>query len=233
MKRTILILSKIIVILCVVFFSACRKEVAVTGVLLNKNEMSLTLNETESLFAIVEPKNATNKNVIWKSNDINVVTITENGLVKANKEGNAIITVITQDGQKTAHCFINVDYRNKWTGTYDFTTIDYKQYCLYYPCDSLFRMLDTVSFVGTVEKYKTSRLKIIFKPNATEPFPIHGLMYPVVDDIGNLSYPEYDCDTISGRFSINNIYVRYSCRGPLGIGAYYWSDIQGKKIICN
>lgn len=84
------------------------KAVAVTGVSLNKNSTSIQVGSSETLTATVAPSNATNKNVTWTSSDSSVATVNTSGKVTAVKEGTAIITVTTQDSNKTATCTVTV-----------------------------------------------------------------------------------------------------------------------------
>ncbi|WP_186565770.1 InlB B-repeat-containing protein [Lawsonibacter celer] len=81
--------------------------VAVTGVTLDKNSVTLGVGGTETLTAAVEPDDATNKAVTWSSNDESVATV-ENGVVTAVGEGTATITVTTTDGSKTDTCVVTV-----------------------------------------------------------------------------------------------------------------------------
>ena len=81
--------------------------IAVTGVTLNKTSVELTEGEETTLTATVNPDNATNKNVTWKSSDSSVATVVD-GKVTAVKAGSATITVTTEDGGKTATCQIKV-----------------------------------------------------------------------------------------------------------------------------
>lgn len=82
--------------------------VAVTGVSLNKTSLSKTVGDgTETLVATISPANASNKNVIWSSSNTSVATVS-NGVVNFVGEGNAVITVTTQDGNKTATCNVTV-----------------------------------------------------------------------------------------------------------------------------
>lgn len=83
------------------------ETVAVTGVTLNKNDLSLEKGETATLTATVAPGNATNQEVTWKSSDNTVATV-ENGTVTAKGKGTATITVTTADGGKTADCEVTV-----------------------------------------------------------------------------------------------------------------------------
>ena len=80
----------------------------VTGVSLNKNTTTIKVGGTETLTAMVEPANATNKAVTWSSDNISVATVDANGLVTAVAEGSATITVTTEDGSKTATCTVIV-----------------------------------------------------------------------------------------------------------------------------
>jgi len=82
--------------------------VSVTGVTLNKSNITLNVGDTETLTATVAPNSATKKTVTWSTNDEEVVTVT-NGVVTAVAAGSATITVTTADGGKTAKCSVDVD----------------------------------------------------------------------------------------------------------------------------
>ena len=80
--------------------------VDVTGVTLNKTELSLTVGESATLTATVTPANATDSSVTWHSSNPSVVTV-ENGVVTAKGAGSATVTVTTSNG-KTAFCTVTV-----------------------------------------------------------------------------------------------------------------------------
>ncbi|WP_134682954.1 Ig-like domain-containing protein [Brevibacillus migulae] len=80
----------------------------VTGVSLDKHSMNLRVNETDRLQVVIEPANATNKQVRWSSSDPRVVEVDESGKVTAKKPGSAVITVTTVDGQMTDRCEVTV-----------------------------------------------------------------------------------------------------------------------------
>lgn len=82
--------------------------IAVSGVSLDESEISLEVGETQALTATFTPANATNKSVTWTSNNTNVATVSNAGLVTAVGTGNATITVTTEDGNKTATCAVEV-----------------------------------------------------------------------------------------------------------------------------
>lgn len=100
------------------------KNVAVTGVTLDKSEVSITVGKTATLIATITPSNATNKNVSWTSNAEGVATV-ENGVVTAVAEGSATITVTTEDGNYSASCKVTVSAApegGETTYSYKFTS---------------------------------------------------------------------------------------------------------------
>ncbi|MCR5475823.1 MAG: Ig-like domain-containing protein, partial [Lachnospiraceae bacterium] len=90
------------------------KTVKVKSVSLNKSDEELYVGESLPLKATVKPNNATNKKVTWKSSNTKVATVSSTGKVTAKGEGDAVITVRTKDGGKTAKCYIEVDEEDPW-----------------------------------------------------------------------------------------------------------------------
>jgi uncharacterized protein YjdB len=90
---------------------AITVAVNVTSVALNKNVMMLPAGSAEPLTATVQPINATNKHLTWISSDKNIAEVSD-GLVIAKAIGVAKITVITQDGARTAECALAVTLPN-------------------------------------------------------------------------------------------------------------------------
>ena len=84
------------------------KAVNVTEVTLDKTELTLTEGETETLTATVRPDNADNRKVTWSSDKTDVATVDGDGRVTAVKAGEAVVTVTTEDGGKTASCKVTV-----------------------------------------------------------------------------------------------------------------------------
>ena len=84
------------------------KAVNVTEVTLDKTELTMTEGETETLTATVRPDNADNRKVTWSSDKTEVATVDGAGRVTAVKAGEAVVTVTTEDGGKTATCKVTV-----------------------------------------------------------------------------------------------------------------------------
>jgi formylglycine-generating enzyme required for sulfatase activity len=84
-----------------------KEIVPVVSVTLNKSTLTLDVGGKETLIATVLPENAANKAVTWSSDKPAVATVVD-GLVTAKADGEAIITVTTKDGNKTANCNVKV-----------------------------------------------------------------------------------------------------------------------------
>ena len=85
-----------------------EKVYPVESISLDKTFVELMEGETLILSATITPHNATNKNMVWMSTDDSIASVDNKGKVTAIKEGTVIITVRTEDGDKTASCEINV-----------------------------------------------------------------------------------------------------------------------------
>lgn len=85
-----------------------ENPIAVTGVKLAYNDLTLKIGTSLKLVASVEPANAANKAVTWVSSDDAVATVSAKGEVLAKAEGKADITVTTTDGGHTATCSFTV-----------------------------------------------------------------------------------------------------------------------------
>lgn len=81
------------------------EDVPVESVTLNHTELSMVTGETVTLVASVSPITATDKTVVWESNNPEVATV-EDGVVTAVAAGNATITATA--GGKSATCSVVV-----------------------------------------------------------------------------------------------------------------------------
>lgn len=96
--------------------SACSIEdygtncapIPVTGVAINPEMTSLSVEGTQQLTATVNPTNATNIQVSWSSDDNTIATVDVNGLVTAVNPGMVTITATTMDGSFTDTASIDV-----------------------------------------------------------------------------------------------------------------------------
>jgi len=139
--------------------TSCGKKnqqvVHVTGVTLNETKLELVEGGIAQLTATVLPENATDKNVIWKSNDKSIVNVDLYGKVKVFNEGTATVTVTTQDGNKSSTCLVKVSTNpapikvGESYGTWGNITVKYKLLSNY-ECRLLTKFMDADSENGYV-----------------------------------------------------------------------------------
>ncbi len=84
------------------------QNIPVESIELSPTTAELEVGKTVQLNKTVNPNNATNKAVTWSSSDTEIATVDANGKVSGISEGNAVITVLTQEGNKTATATITV-----------------------------------------------------------------------------------------------------------------------------
>ena len=80
--------------------------VVASGVVLNVQDMTLLVGQTDKLTATVTPENTTDKTIIWKSDNEAVATVGTDGTVTAVSVGVANITATC--GEATATCNVTV-----------------------------------------------------------------------------------------------------------------------------
>ena len=73
----------------------------------NEKSLTMEINKTCQLKIIIEPENATNKTIHWSSNNPSIVSVDDNGLIKANASGYAIVTATASNG-KNVEFYIEV-----------------------------------------------------------------------------------------------------------------------------
>ncbi len=110
--RTIVKSTMLTALILISILAGCKDDddivVKVTSVTLNKTMLTLTEGGSETITATIEPQDATNKTVTWRSSNLAIATVDNKGKVTAIKKGDATITVTTKDGNKTATCKVSV-----------------------------------------------------------------------------------------------------------------------------
>ena len=85
------------------------KTIPITSIALDFDTLTLVEGDSKLLISTIEPSNATNKNVIWKTSNDSIASVDQNGKVIANSAGNATITVTTEQGNIPATCEVIVE----------------------------------------------------------------------------------------------------------------------------
>lgn len=84
------------------------QNVAVTGVSITPQSLTVSLGGTAKATATVQPGNATNPGVSWASSNTAVATVAADGTVTGVTEGTATVTVKTVDGNFTQNVAVTV-----------------------------------------------------------------------------------------------------------------------------
>lgn len=79
----------------------------VDSVSVDITELTLTQGASQSVQSVINPSDATIKDVVWSTSNQEVATV-ENGVVTGVSVGDAVITVTTKDGGFTADCSVKV-----------------------------------------------------------------------------------------------------------------------------
>lgn len=91
----------------VVGFSSVTVLQPVTGMTLSEAEVTSRIGDKVQLRATIEPDNATNQKVTWKSSNSKVATVSDNGLVTMKSAGTASI-ICTSVDNPSVQAFCNV-----------------------------------------------------------------------------------------------------------------------------
>lgn len=82
-------------------------RVPVSDLLLNKESLTMQVDDQHQLLATVKPDNAYNKTVNWSSSNPSIVSV-NNGLLTALSHGNVMITATTDHKGIPKYCTVNV-----------------------------------------------------------------------------------------------------------------------------
>ena len=108
MKRVFLFIALTAVSALLMFSCQQEPEIIVSSISLSKSTLELTIGDQASLDATITPDNATNKNIIWSSDNDSVATVTPDGIVEAISVGNTFIMASSEDRGVSAKCEITV-----------------------------------------------------------------------------------------------------------------------------
>ena len=92
--------------------AAAPETVSVTGITLEKTELTMEVDDKVKLKVKITPTEATNQKINWKSSDENIVKIKDDELIAVG-EGTVTITATTEDGDKVAKCKITVKAKDE------------------------------------------------------------------------------------------------------------------------
>lgn len=127
-------------------------SISVTGITIDET-LTVYENGTGIINATVTPSDATNKTIIWSSDNESVATVDSTGVVTAVSIGTATITATTQDGNYTDTCVVTIQaetmptefeisYLNEWNADVNYPEFD-NTICFYTTVDTTGKYYDT------------------------------------------------------------------------------------------
>src|SRR5690606_31196829 len=81
--------------------------IPVDEVIVSEESLSLFSNETGSLTATVLPEDASNKTIVWSSEDVGIATVSQSGVITPSGIGTTRIIATASNG-KADTCFVNI-----------------------------------------------------------------------------------------------------------------------------
>jgi len=121
----IIFLVSTLAVLFALFFSACadetktstssKKAILVSEISIEGGDRSLFVGEIITLSAVITPPDAANKNLTWNSDDTNIVTVDETGLLTALSAGETTVSATAKDGSNvTDSITVKVNFSAHW-----------------------------------------------------------------------------------------------------------------------
>ncbi|MDD4211099.1 MAG: Ig-like domain-containing protein [Clostridia bacterium] len=83
------------------------EKLSVEEIALKEEYIVLGVGQSEVLLANVYPFNANNQKILWSTTDASVASVNK-GIVKANKAGNVKIFAISEEGNFSDYCYVDV-----------------------------------------------------------------------------------------------------------------------------
>ena len=200
-------------------------NVSVTGITLSSSTLNIVEGGSETLTATVSPNNASNKNVIWESNDETVATV-NNGEVTGVAPGTAVIVATTEDGGKIAACIVYVAALNQETVAAPLASVlsgvvrentkvilltATRNATLYYTTDGSVPTVNSTKYTAPINITKGTTIKAIAVKSGMKDSEIASFTYtladpelPFVNVITNVTANKGDVATVSVNISENS-----------------------------
>lgn len=134
-----------------------KKNVKVSKVSLSAKTIYLQFGKKITVGASVEPKNATNKKLTWKSNKTGIATVSSKGVITAKKKAGKATITVTANSNKKAKATVTVNVVKKATKVKSVTLKDAKV-----------NVGETVALQPTYNPKKATISKVAWKSSNTK-----------------------------------------------------------------
>lgn len=102
-----------------------KQVIHVEDISLDKSSVHFSdIGESDILTATITPFDADNTSVIWKSSDMNVVSVNDSGEITALDQGTAEIMAMTEEGNKVAVCIVTVQSQEACKHDYECSVVE-------------------------------------------------------------------------------------------------------------
>ena len=101
--------------------------IPVDSIIVSKAEHTLYIGDSTKITTKVIPSEATDTTVVWMTSNSNIVSVSD-GKIKAIDEGQATITVKSNDGKASAIVIVNVTPKKEETPGYDMPKVPKRQH---------------------------------------------------------------------------------------------------------
>lgn len=106
-RKTVIIGAAVILALCILPTALAEDIIPVTGVSLDKDNVSIVKGTSLALTAAVTPSDATDRSIVWSSSSSDIASV-DNGTVKGISAGSAVITAAAENGHYYGQCTVTV-----------------------------------------------------------------------------------------------------------------------------
>lgn len=157
--------KNLMIALLAILAMGCSKESELSeldSIQLDKNKLTLQIGETYQFKVTGQSEEAQQSDYIWSTNDPNILSITDDGAIKALSVGEAKVIVKTSDSKYTDTCSVVVSpkYVESFTLSYPSAELEVNQTmtlsATYTPSDATYRQLKFESSDTTVAIVKYS-----------------------------------------------------------------------------
>lgn len=219
-----------------------NEVVSVQGITLNKTDVVVNVNKEYELQAIINPKDATNKNINWYISDESKLSIIKGDndkcIVKGEKVGDVEVVAVTEDGGYIAKCKVKVIQDNVNTAPIIITSNKFSK------IGEEFNPLDGVIAYDNEDGDITTSIKVVENNVNINAIGSYKVVYEVTDSDGAITTRDIIVfvemkDKYSVESFVKSIYNVALNREPDEEGFNYWieklksREFTGKYILFN
>lgn len=218
-----------------VIVTETSQEIKAEAITIAPTRLTLKPGETSTLKVTISPADATDKTVVWSSDNTSVVTVDNDGRVTAIATGSASVSATTTDGSDlTAECVVEVkeDSSESTTATFNFNNPSSLN-----PVPEVSTDKSTHSLAG--QTFTSANIGIVANVSGQETTPRlwscstsgHGIEYRVYNG-STITVKALDSNTLITKIEFTGALLNTILPNANGsTTAYTWTDANGQESI--